>query len=308
MLPLFLLISSTALSQLAGTAGAFSRMGFGARGMGMGNALTAVRFGEYSGYYNPAAVALLKTNSLSMSYGILSLDRNLNTLYYSQPIDTNAGISLGVLNSAVTNIDGRDIDGFHTEMYSVSENQFSLSFALRIRSITFGLTTKLYYYYLFEDLASSSVGFDFGFVYPITKQLTVAGVFRDFNAKYRWDTSDLYGQAGNSTIEKFPARQTIGASYQLEEFSTLVSAEVERSNRSTTIIRLGGEYTPREEVTVRAGLDGWNTKESELAHPSFGFTVRTNYTEWKPSLNYAYILEPYGLFSMHVIALSIRLD
>lgn len=302
-----LLFSAFSSAQLAGTPGAFARMGFGARGMGMGNAMTSVKTGENSGYYNPAVVALLNGQSASVSYGILSLDRSLNSIFYSQPIDTNAGIAFGILNAGVSNIDGRDNDGFKTKTYSVSENQFSLSFALRVRKLTIGLTTKLHYYSLFEKLSSTAVGFDFGIVYPITTQLTVAGTYKDLNSKYRWETSDLYGQLGNSTIDKFPARQTIGVSYVFTELVGLLSAEVEHSNRSTTIIRTGGEISPIDAITIRAGIDGWDLKRPEQAHPSFGFTIRTEYTDWKPSVNYAYILEPYGLFSIHVISLSLKL-
>jgi hypothetical protein len=282
-------------------------MGLGARGMGMGNAMAAVKTGENSGYYNPATVALLKQQTVSLSYGVLSLDRNLNTLFYSMPIDTNAGIAFGIINSGVSNIEGRDGDGFKTETYSTSENQFSLSFALRIRAITIGLTTKLYYYSLFKELSTTSVGFDFGIIYPLTKNLTLAGTFKDVNSKYRWDTTPLYDQLGNSTIEKFPTRKTIGLSYLLEDGMGLISAELENSSVATTIIRLGGEYTPIEMFTVRGGIDGWNIEHKDQAHPSFGCTVRTDFTDWKPSFNYAYILEPYGVSSMHIISLSIKL-
>ncbi len=296
--------TSAASAQLAGAPGAFSRMGFGARGMGMGNAMTAVSRGENPGFYNPALTALLKESHASLSYGLLSLDRSLNVLYYSHPIDTNAGLAIGILNSGTSDIDGRDIDGFHTEMYSVSENQFSLSFALRVRKISIGLTTKLYYFSLFDELSATSVGFDFGFAYPVTDRLTLAGVFKDFNAKYRWDTSKLYGQLGNSTIEKFPTLQTIGASYFLEDYSLLLSTEVERSSLSTTYLRAGGEFTPVQSLTLRAGIDGWDLKEPNQAHPTFGFTFQTEYSDWKPSFTYAYILERYGLFSMHVLSFS----
>jgi hypothetical protein len=300
------LFSTIAMAQLEGTPGAFSRMGFGARGMGMGNAMTAVRSGENSGYYNPAAVALLKQRSVSMSYGVLTLDRNFNTLFYSQPIDTNAGIAFGVINSGVSNIDGRDIDGFKTETYSVSENLFTLSFALRIRAITIGLTTKLYYYSLFKELSTTNLGFDFGIIYPLSKNLVLAGTMKDLNSKYRWDTSNLYDQLGNSTTEKFPTRKSIGLSYVFEENGGVISAELENSSMATTIVRLGAEYSPLEMVTVRGGVDGWNVKQKDQAHPSFGFTLHTDYSDWKPSFNYAYIVEPYGVSSMHIISLSIR--
>ena len=187
-------VSTIAYAQLEGTAGAFSRMGFGARGMAMGNALSAVKTGENSGYYNPASVALLTQQTVSLSYGILSLDRSLNTIFFSMPIDTNAGLAFGIINSGVSNIDGRDNDGYKTETYSTSENQFSLSFGLRIRKITIGLSTKIYYYSLFKELSSTNLGFDFGIIYPLTSQLTLAGTVKDANTKYRWETSKLYEQ------------------------------------------------------------------------------------------------------------------
>lgn len=304
-LVLLFVLSFPVSAQLAGAPGAFTRMGFGARGMGMGNALTAVRVGENSGSYNPAAAAFLRRSTASASYGILSLDRNLNTLFYSQPIDTNAGIALHVLNAGTSDIDGRDIDGFHTEMYSVSENQFSLSFGLRIRSIAVGLTTKLYYYSLFEELSSTAVGFDIGILYPLGRQWTLAAVFRDLNTKYKWDTNALYGQLGNSTTEKFPTRQAVGVTYQFEGSNGLLSFEIEKSNLSTMTLRMGGEYAPIEYLTLRAGLDGWESDDKSSAHPSFGFSLRTPYTDWKPTVHYAYVLEPYGLFSMHIISVSL---
>jgi hypothetical protein len=301
-----LLLTAPAAAQLDGAPGAFSRMGFGARGMGMGNALASVRIGENSGSYNPAVAAFLKRSTASASYGMLSLDRGLNTLFYSQPIDTNAGIALHILNAGTSEIDGRDIDGFHTEMYSVSENQFSLSFGLRIRSIAVGLTTKLYYFSLFEELSSTAVGFDFGILYPLSSQWTVAAVLKDFNTNYKWDTNKLYGQLGNTTTEKFPTRQAVGVTYQFEGVNGLISAELEKSSLSTLLIRFGGEYSPIDELTLRAGLDGWETDEKNSAHPSFGFSLRMPYSDWKPSVHYAYVLEPYGLFSMHIISLSIN--
>ncbi len=275
--------------------------------MGMGNAMTAVVTGENSGHYNPAAVALLSGRTGSASFGFLSLDRSLNTIYYSQPIDTNAGVGFNIINSGVTNIDGRDIDGAPTEAYSVSENQFSLSFALKIRKMIVGLNTKIFYYSLFEGLSSTAVGFDVGVLYPLTPQLMLAGTYKDINAKYKWDTNELYGQAGNSTTEKFPTRRSLGLSYRFEDESVLIAAEIEKSSVGPSFVRIGGEVNVHPAVTVRSGIDGWNFSDAESAHPSFGLTFRADEITGRPSVTYAYVLEPYGLFSIHVVSLSVRL-
>lgn len=301
------LFTTCGYGQLAGTPGAFSRIGFGARGMGMGNSLTAVRSGELSGYYNPAVIPFQRERDISISYGILSLDRYHNALFFTQPIDTNAAISLSVLNSGVKEIDGRDGDGFHTENYSTSENLFSLSFGLRIRKIAVGLTTKIIYNSLFKDLSSTSVGFDVGLLLPLGDHFSVAAAVKDINSKYSWETSSLYGQLGNSTTEKFPVRRVVGVSYAFDECSALLSGELEMTNKSVTIIRFGGEAALSEFLSVRAGIDGWNTTDSQQAHPSFGLTIRSGFTRFTPALNYAYVVEPYGLSAIHVISLSVAL-
>ncbi|KAB2846067.1 MAG: hypothetical protein F9K45_02655, partial [Melioribacteraceae bacterium] len=67
-------------SEIASMPGAFSRMGFGARGMGMGNAMSAVKYGSIVSYYNPALSAFQEKNNFHTSYSFLSLDRSLNFL------------------------------------------------------------------------------------------------------------------------------------------------------------------------------------------------------------------------------------
>ena len=307
ILLLLIFFSSVVSAQLAGTPGAFARMGFGARGMALGNAMTAVKSGEIPGFYNPAGISFLKKSNASISYGVLSLDRGLNSIFFSSPLDTTASVSFGILNAGVSDIDGRDYDGFPTETFSTSENMFSFSFSMRIRKISIGVSTKIYYYSLYNNLSSTGLGFDIGAVYPLTSNLAVGAVVKDLNAKYKWNTSDLYGELGNSTTDKFPTRRALGISYTLGDSLGLISAEIESSNKSTTIIRIGGEYTIVEQLTVRAGLDGWNLDDAKQAHPSFGFTVRTDFMEWNPALNYAYVIEPYGLFAIHVISLSVML-
>ncbi len=50
----FIIAVNTAFAQLGGLPGAFARMGFSARGISMGNAMSSVTTGDVMGYYNPA--------------------------------------------------------------------------------------------------------------------------------------------------------------------------------------------------------------------------------------------------------------
>ena len=65
---LFLVLAGTANAQVGSYAGAFARMGFGARGLSMGNALVSDAFGDVSGYYNPSLSVFQKDGVVNVGY------------------------------------------------------------------------------------------------------------------------------------------------------------------------------------------------------------------------------------------------
>ncbi len=176
-------------------------MGFGARGIGMGNAMSAVITGELVSYYNPAVTVFQEKNSVLTGYSFLSVDRNLNFLSYTRRFDfyskkdslaenpkprNSAGVSIGVINAGVSNIDGRDNNGLPTGELSTSENQFYLAVANRFSDkLSVGITAKFYYYKLFEDINTTGFGVDIGALYKINDQFTVALAVIDINSKYK---------------------------------------------------------------------------------------------------------------------------
>ena len=306
---LLLLLSRAASAQLGGTAGSFSRMGFGARGIGMGNAMIAVTTGDLVGYYNPAVVPHSQGRTVSAAFSLLTLDRRLNFLSYSQAVRPSAGISAGIINSGVSEIDGRDADGTPTGMLHTSENQFFLTFANRFQSrLSLGVTLKLLYHHLYTDVSTTTVGIDFGGLFQVSDALTVGATVKDVNSEYKWDSSDLYGQSGNTTEDKFPLLYAAGASYLLPESLGTVSADIEFSDRSTVVARVGAELRIIPEVSVRAGIDRIDLKEAGAGvKPSFGFTIRRAVDSIVPALHYAFVLEPFTSSGFHVIALSVTL-
>lgn len=301
--------AGSSYARLGGAPGAFSRMGFSARGIGMGNAMTAVTEGELVGYYNPAVLPFGTSRTVTAAFSILTLDRRLNFLSYSQPVHPSAGISAGVINSGVGAIDGRDADANPTGMLHTSENLFFLSFANRFQSrLTLGITLKLLYHHLYTDVSTTNVGIDFGGVFQLSDELRVGATVRDINAEYKWDSSELYGQSGNTTKEPFPLLTTVGASCRLPDSIGTVAADVEFSDRSTIIARIGAEVFLTPEVRVRAGLDRIDLKEKgNGVKPSIGFSIRRPIDSIIPALHYAFVLEPFASSGFHVIALSVTL-
>lgn len=302
------LIHLTAHAQIGGIAGAFARMGFNARGISMGNALTAVHSGDIQTYYNPALAPFAEQRNVSASYGLLSLDRYLNFFNYVQNAEPTAGISLGLINSGVRNIDGRDNDGVHTDDYSTSENQFFLSFANRFHErVSLGVTIKLYYYELFGEVSSSTVGFDLGALILLSDELSLGLVVQDIGSKYKWDTTPLYGQNGTQITDNFPTLYRGGVAYRLPASYGTISFDVEFSSEKTTVVRLGSQINVHENVSLRGGLDRWNVGDNTTgAKPSLGFGVHKRMEDWTPAFDYAYVFEPFAPNGIHIVTLSIR--
>ena len=88
----------------AQTAGAFARIGFGARGIAMGGAQVADAFGDASPYYNPSLAPFTAQQSLSATAAFLTLDRELQYLQFATPLQPRAGIAAGLTQASPTSM------------------------------------------------------------------------------------------------------------------------------------------------------------------------------------------------------------
>lgn len=293
-------------ASIGGLAGAPMRMGFGARGISMGNSLTAVINEDVQAYYNPAVLPFENSPTAIATYSILSLDRKLNFLSYSQSLKPSAGLAFSIINSGVNNIDGRDNDGIHTETFSTSENVFSFSFGLKPDNrFALGITVKVLYYSLYQTVKSTTAAVDVGAIYLLSSELVIGAVLQDIDAKYKWDTSNLFGdQMGNSYSDNFPLRKRIGISWMSIKYPVVLSAEYEAIG-SDSYLRGGIEVQPFNRFFIRAGLDQIALNSDIPAKPSIGMELRSSMT-WSPAFQYAYVFEPYSPSGIHILSLSIR--
>ncbi|MFH0736600.1 MAG: hypothetical protein V1773_19070 [bacterium] len=304
-------------SDISSYPGSFSRLGFGARGMGMANAMGAVYTGSLVSYYNPALSAFQSKNSAQVGYSFLSLDRSLNFANFTRNFEFSskdstkkgtraAGISIGVINAGVSKIDGRDNQGISTGDLSTSENQFFIGLANKFSDkFAVGIAVKLYYFHLYDKINSTTMGFDIGALYIFNKNLSAAFVLTDVNSKYKWDTTDLYGQEGNNEENKFPILKKISVAYNFIEPKILAVAEIENSNAKTNYLRFGAEYNIYENLYLRCGVDKINLNNSDVStRPSFGFSYNYKFENWDFGFDYAYIYEPYSINNVHVIGLN----
>ncbi|MBD3410617.1 MAG: hypothetical protein GF419_10490 [Ignavibacteriales bacterium] len=301
--------------------GAFSRMGFGARGAAMGNAMAAVAHDDATPYYNPAIAVLTEGHRFNASYSLLSLDRTLNTLIYSKRFDfygrgvdpneegakprAAAGFSAGLINAGVANIDGRDAHGYSTGELSTSENLVFVAMAMKLSDkLQAGVLARLYYFDLYEEFGSTTVGVDLGAMYHLTPDLVVAFVVADFNSVYRWDSAELYDMNGAITEDRFPERKTLAVSYRAAERKLTLAGEFSFDNMGGTLFRAGVEYEPIERLVLRGGVDNWRAYTDEPARPSLGFGYSYDVGGVVAGIDYAWVSEPYSPEDRHVVGIS----
>lgn len=293
---------------LGGQAGSASRMGFSARGLATANALSAVAQGDGISYYNPALVAFQAHAAATVSAGFLPFDRTLNHISYVQHLKPSGGFSIALINAGVANIQGRDPEGQPTETYKTSENEFLFSFGMKPHEdFSVGVSAKILYFSLFRDVKSTTVGLDLGVLYIPSEEWCVAVVLGDINSKYKWDTSQLYGRDGTTTIDRFPLRRKIAASYAPDFLNGHIAAELEWVG-SVLLSRVGAEISMHENFALSAGLDQVDFKRRINPKPSLGFCLKTTWDSWKPSLNYGYVLEPYSGGGIHLVSLTIGFE
>jgi hypothetical protein len=313
-----IILAQPKASKIASMPGAFSRLGFGARGIGMGNAMSAVTDGNLVSYYNPALSVFQDGNLFQTSYSFLSFDRSLNFLSFTKRFDlfsynktnprSSAGISIGIINSGVGNIQGRDNDGVATENLSTSENQFFLAFANRFSDkLSIGLAIKFYYYKLYQDISATSVGLDFGGLYRFNENWNLSLMISDINSKYKWDSSPIYGQSGGNSEDNFPILKKIGLSYSEKNIGLIASVEFENSNGGTNILRGGIEYNIIDKLFIRAGVDQFNLRNSDFpAKPAFGFSYFKDFNKIIIGVDYAFMVEQYSSQDRHIVGLSVN--
>lgn len=279
-----------------GHAGAFLRMGIGARARSMGDAFSAVAQDAFAGVYNPALLPHLQGRQLALSHAFLPLDRKLEYIGYAQPIrpkgaegerpPLRAGFALAWIHAGVDQIDGRDLAGNHTQDYSFAENAFYLSFALSPGDkFSLGVNGKILYSRMpglnndESALTSHGFGVDFGAYYAPFSDLTLGLVLRDNLSKYTWNTEKVWDR-GTSVNDRFPRVMRLAAAWRPPLRWLLLTAESEDAREQNPRYHFGAEATLPQVGALRIGLDD--------GQPLFGLGFNLNLAGQKMQLNYAY--------------------
>jgi len=306
----FIVLSQADETGRGGYAGAFLRMGLGARVLGMGGGSVALST-EYSSYYNPAGLVYLGGKYFSSTLNSMTLDRSLFCLLYAQSFEnqgeenTRAGFSGGIISAGVSNIDGRDFNGIHTQNYSTSENCFFFSFAIMPASFfSIGLSGKVLYYRfpgVSQDegaLSSTGFGFDLGLMVKPIENLSLGLSVKDIRAKYTWDTQKVY-EKGTQTVDEFPVVFRAGAAYMSLFKRVTITLDVEKIEFIPVSFYSGAEIEIVDYFTLRSGICNGDL--------TFGFGAELNVLNRKMYFNYGYVSEPSAPGNINIFTWSLCL-
>lgn len=301
------------MGQPSGYAGSFSRVGFGPRGISMGNAITATPTEGVYAYYNPALAAFSEKGSqIDLSTALMSFDRTLNSLNATFRLPPSAGLNISLLNANVRDIDGRKSSGYYTSELKTGEYQLLTSFGITINSIiALGVGVKLNLADYHPEISPArGVAFDVGAIYRASEKLSLSFAVQDLLASYSWNSADLYGDESLSEItETFPVRLHLGAAYR---FSSVILAanygHLIYKGEQFKQLSVGSSWLLHERISLRGGwqIDDLNNI-ADTQRPGAGFSIHLPFDILEPSVDYAYLIEPNGVSYMHVFGLRMNL-
>ncbi|MBI5060313.1 hypothetical protein HZB60_11105 [candidate division KSB1 bacterium] len=271
-----------------GLAGAFGRVGAGARAKAMGNAYTGLAEGISALYFNPGALPFQDRPQFGISASKMALDRSVQYLALAAPVRpkagpdkkvVNAGIGVGWLHAGVGDIDSRSFDGEPLEMIDMSSNLFLFSFGVQFHEkLGGGVTAKVVYetYGKISDnnrsVNGDGFGVDAGLFGKPMDHLTLGLQLKDIGTKTTWNTTDYWSQ-GSSKPDKWPVQYRVGAAYDYEFLTGAVDLEgsTENETRLHAGVEARTEISERESVAARLGLD----------HDSFNLGLGLEFAIWK---------------------------
>ena len=126
-----ILLIFSSLDHLMAYSGASYQYGHSAKYFSLSGALVADDYHTFQSFSNPASLSHCDGNNYGISYFKMSLDRSIQTFYFSTELAGNAGVSLAILRSGIGEFMGKDSFNNPTHEISMSDYYGLLSFGVK---------------------------------------------------------------------------------------------------------------------------------------------------------------------------------
>jgi hypothetical protein len=232
----------------AGAAGAYLRMGLGARPMGMGGGYVAVSNDAYASYWNPAGLVQVGNHQIGSMYAVMTLERDLYYISYAHGNGLDIGVGAGWIRFGVDEIEERDAQGQLIGSFDDAENAYYFSFAKGFASLaSVGVSAKYLTHSLY-DVTATGFGFDIGLLARPAEIFSLGLVFQDIGTKVEWDTPSDHS-------DEYPLNIRGGAAIRLLEGDLLMAADLEKNEEQSMRLHAGAEYTLARLLALRVGIN-----------------------------------------------------
>jgi hypothetical protein len=313
LLLIFLLFSSGAKADIndnGGYAGAFLRMGLGARSIALGNCGAADAASGFSHYYNPAILPMLSGKSVALSYSFMPLDRHTQYIGYSMQVKPSAGLSIGWIESGVNDLQGTNSIGQFTGEIDHSLHGIYFSFGRYFgKRFSLGVTVKLVMEYLSDSnfkYSSMGVGFNFGAYYKISENISAAAVIYDINTKLEANTQDIFTYGGK-TVDQFPVLYRFGIRYITPVKWLRAMYDFESSSKGGYANHIGLEALHGDNLALRIGYSGDKFQQTGdfISALSFGAGMDFKLYKFNSFVDYAFTPGLTGEGATHIFSWQI---
>lgn len=280
----------------AGTTTAqFLKLGVGARAIGMGEAYASVADDPTAIYWNPAGLALVTEQSISLMHAVWFESVFYDFAAYAQPIGHYGVMGLGVQYLSTGAIDELDNAGYNTGTFKPNDMAVTLSWAEDYNELLIGASVK---YIMMEIKDTASViAADVGVMYP----------FLINDGKIGFVVQNIGGKAKfNEEEESLPLNYRLGLSFH-PVHDWLLSLDVNAPIDYNPYFCFGTEYCLGRwtdySLSIRAGYNTHMLKSKFDAIS--GVSGGIGFTFWDVGVDYAWV--PYGdLGQTHRISLGYR--
>jgi len=295
------------LCYLQSSPGTSYEYGHSARSVSLSSSLVADDYTNLNSFINPASLNQSKGKIYSLSYFMMSLDRSLQTFYYSQNLAGNAGLSAAILRTSSGEFMGKDSFNNPTNELSNTEYYGLLSFGVGTKQGTgIGLSMRIHYANLYvnethiDKYTGNSITLDLGAIININEKFRIGFKFHNFiNPYLNWDI-DRGDGLSNSYEEIYPAIISLGSMWKFSQKSKLF-LQHDSSDEIIDKTKIGYEFLGFENFAIRCGYD-------LNKNISLGFGYNFNINQLPILLDYAVDLGNQGEGLSHLFTWSIGLD
>jgi hypothetical protein len=257
-------------------AGAFLRMGVGARALGMGGAFTAVADDATAAYWNPAGLVKIENIEATFMYAAnMAFDRQLNYFAYTHWLGMG-GIGLSWLNAGMGDMPHWLDQDTYLGTENTGENAIMLSYGTEIGSMMLGATAKVLHQDVMGVESQTGFGLDLGGMFSVTDNVCAGMMVRDIGSQYGDDDVPLnwrFGSAVRALDDALLVALDVDKVKDIDDFVIHLGAEygMEVHPEYYTFFRIGFNSVEDEAFTTGLGI--------RVPHLQFDYTYMTDAEE-----------------------------